>query len=361
MDVLVYGAGAVGGYLGGRLAAAGHQVTLLARPAQAALISAQGLRISEARSVLPAWPRAVTSLADAFHLTPAYDLIIMAMKSYDLADALCPLADFPISQKTMIMGVQNGISVEEMMAGCFGSGRVLAGAVTPPISKIEANHLVVEKTGRGLGLAPVEPDRDISAWTAFFRDAGIAVREYADYRAMKWSKVFLNVVGNATSAILDRPPGELYRSATVFDLEMRMLREMQNVMAATRIETINLPGAPARRLAWGVGHAPRFLLQPVLARMVEVGRGDKMPSFHMDLHSGKGRSEVVFHNGAVAEVGRQVGVATPVNRALSDTLMRLTRGEIDPQYFAGQPLRLAGVVASYYGEEAGGVGHDPKA
>lgn len=345
MNILVYGAGAVGGYLGGRLALAGRLVTLVTRPDTAAAINRDGLQLTENGDTRRALVRAVDSPVDALAGT-AYDLIILGMKGYDLAEAVDQLAAL-CPEPARVMSTQNGIGIEEIIAGRFGPGRTLAGSVTIPISRAGLNHLVVERAGRGLGLAPVAPGQSTAEWVALFREAGINAGARDDYRAMKWSKAFLNIMGNATSAILNRPPAELYRLQSIFDLEMRMLRETLAVMKRLGIEVINLPGATARPLAHSLAYAPSFLLRQVFTQVIVRGRGDKMPSFHIDLSGGKAQSEVVFHNGAIATAGQRAGVPAPVNAALNDTLQSLCRDRSQRAWFDGRPDRLLAVVGEY--------------
>lgn len=345
MNILIYGAGAVGGYLGGKLALAGRLVTFVTRPDTTAAINRDGLHLTENGDTRRALVRAVNSLAEAL-AGPPYDLIIMGMKGYDLAESVDQLAaEYP--QPALVMSTQNGIGLEEIIAGRFGVARTLAGSVTIPISRSAVNHLVVERAGRGLGLAPVAPGRSVAEWVALFREAGINAGARDDYRAMKWSKAFLNIMGNATSAILNRPPAELYRLQAIFDLEMRMLRETLAVMKRLGIEVINLPGATARPLARSLAYAPSFLLRQVFFQVIVHGRGDKMPSFHIDLSSGKGHSEVAFHNGAIAAAGRNAFVPVPVNAALNDTLQTLCHDRSQRAWFDGRPDRLLAVVREY--------------
>jgi 2-dehydropantoate 2-reductase len=72
-----------------------------------------------------------------------------------------------------------------------------------------------------------------------------------------------------------------------------------------------------------VCYAPKALIRPVLRSQIGGARGGKLPSLHIDLHSGKGRSEVGWLNGAVVRKGQEVGVKTPVNRALTEVLSAL--------------------------------------
>ncbi|MFN3490844.1 MAG: ketopantoate reductase family protein, partial [Anaerolineales bacterium] len=70
------------------------------------------------------------------------------------------------------------------------------------------------------------------------------------------------------------------------------------------------------------------------------GRGNKMPSFHIDLYSGRGKSEVEYLNGAVVREGKKLGIAAPANELLTNTLLSLTKKEIPLEEFANQPEKL---------------------
>lgn len=346
MDILVYGAGAVGGYLGARLSQQQHNVTLVTREITAELISANGLTISENDQRQRTHPATVTSIRQAFLNGQQYDLIILAMKSYDLLSSFDALVAFCPEPK-MLLTTQNGIGIEQPLIDQLGAERVIAGSVTIPLRKETSDHIVVEKAGRGLALAPTQAKQNIRPWGALFQKAGITTVVESNYQAMKWSKALLNMVGNATSAILNRKPGVLYKSDYIFDLEVQMLKEALQVMRAKKIPVLDLPGSPAKRLAFGVKRLPKALLKPILTKVVANGRGNKMPSFQIDLTAGKGKSEVLFHNGAVARMGQAVGVATPINQALSDILTKLTLEELDWQEFDGRPKRLAQEIKKY--------------
>ncbi|MCP4429053.1 MAG: ketopantoate reductase family protein [Chloroflexi bacterium] len=339
MKILVYGAGAVGGYLGGMLSLAQHDVTFIDMEANARVIAANGLAIVQAGQKRVARPQTVSSAAQAFMGDKHYDLIIMGVKSYHLEMALDPLAAF-CHNPNAIITIQNGIGVERPFIETYGPEHIIAGSFTTPIRKETINQLVVERDDRGLALAPAKPGQDIKKWTRLFEQAGVNAMSVKDYQSMKWSKAFLNIIGNATSAILNRPPGIVYKSSAMFDLEVRMLQETLGVMDKLGLKIVDLPGSPARRLAKSVRRVPKAILKPILTRLVASGRGDKMPSFHIDLTAGVRYSEVVYHNGAIAEAGREVGVPAPVNAALNDVLGKLTRNELDWREFDGKPRRL---------------------
>jgi 2-dehydropantoate 2-reductase len=122
-----------------------------------------------------------------------------------------------------------------------------------------------------------------------------------------------------------------------------MLRECLAVMDAQGFEVVDLPGMPVSVLAF-VTTLPLWLSKPFLARAAGAGRGGKMPSFHIDLHSGRGKSEVEFLHGAVVQAGEKLNVPTPVNKALTETLVALTNKEIPLEEFAHQPGKLLSKV-----------------
>ncbi|MCA9958419.1 MAG: ketopantoate reductase family protein [Anaerolineales bacterium] len=341
MKILIYGAGAVGGYLGARLAQHGHTLTLVTREITAEAINNGGLFLTEDGETIRTQPVALTSITQAFTgIEPAnYDLIVMTMKSYDLHSALDHLVAF-CPEPPPIIAIQNGIGVEQQLVKQYGAERIIAGSLTTPISKETTNRLVVERVDRGLGLAPTQAGQNIKKWVSLFEVAGIPTEYVADYRSMKWSKALLNIVGNASSAILNRSPGAIYKIDPLFELEIRMLREAIDVMDKMKIKVIDLPGSPATKLATAVKRAPKLILKPFLTQMVAKGRGDKMPSFHIDLMAGKGQTEVIYHNGAIARAGEKVGVPTPVNIALTSVLLKLTQNEVDWRDYDGNAKRL---------------------
>ncbi|MCA9996648.1 MAG: ketopantoate reductase family protein [Anaerolineales bacterium] len=347
MRILVYGAGAVGGYLGARLCQHEHDVTLITRPTTAAAIQSQGLAVTEGGQTVRTHPRLTTSVAQAFmNQTAAYDLIILGMKSYDLAEALDPLVAF-CPQPPMLVTTQNGIGVERPLIEQFGADHVLAGSFTIPVCKETTHNLVAERTDGGFALAPTQPKQAIGQWQQLFTESGVNAVVIKDYQAMKWSKALLNIVANASCAILNRSPEAIYKSDIVYDLELRMIKEALAVMKALKLKVVDLPGPSIPGFVTGVKRLPKLLFRPILTNKVVSGRGEKMPSFYMDLAAGKGKSEVVFHNGAIAEAGAANGVATPVNRALSDILLKLTREELDWREFDGKPKRLLAEVHKY--------------
>ena len=347
LKILSFGAGAIGTYIGGSLALAGHEVVFVERPDVAEALRARGLRLDltldarrktlETDLIPPADLVFTETLEKALAYGP-FDVALFALKSYDTQSALTEMANLA-EKMPPVLCLQNGVDNEPTIAEVLGPEMVIAGTVTSAVGRRDAGDIVLEKL-RGIGIAD---EHELSArLTKAMNDAFLNARLYPRAVDMKWSKMLTNLVGNATSAILDMPPAEIFARDDLYAFEMRMLRESLAVMAAQKIDVVDLPGTPVRALTWAA-KGPRWL-RPLAARKLGGGRGGKMPSFHIDLHSGRGKSEVDFLNGAVVRAGKQAGIPTPVNQLLNETLQAMTRKEISAEMYAQKPEKLLGQV-----------------
>jgi 2-dehydropantoate 2-reductase len=134
--------------------------------------------------------------------------------------------------------------------------------------------------------------------------------------------------------------GEIFADPALFRLEIAQLRETLAVMERLKIKVVDLPGTPVRLFAFAIRRLPLSISRLVLPRAIGGGRGGKMPSFHIDLYNQRGKSEVVYLNGAVADYGERNQVPTPANRFLSDTLMALTLGVLPIDAYAKDLQKL---------------------
>ena len=121
MKILILGAGGIGGYFGGQLLRSGADVTFLVREKRQALIAAQGLRIETPHGEFTVQPPTVTAAS----VTPIYDLIMLAPKSYDLADALASRENARGSAE--VLPFLNGIDHFDSLDRKFGRAAVMGG------------------------------------------------------------------------------------------------------------------------------------------------------------------------------------------------------------------------------------------
>jgi 2-dehydropantoate 2-reductase len=346
LSILVFGAGAVGTYIGGSLAIAGHRVVFLEQPDAVKDLQGRGLRLEIKNAegspfTIPSSKfTAIESLPEAIRQGP-FDIAIYALKSFDTASALEVMK--PIAgQIPPILCLSNGVDNEPALAAVLGAGKVIAGTVTSSVTRRAAGDIVLEKL-RGVGVADGHP-LSLCLWEAL-NGASLKARLFPRPADMKWSKMVTNLMVNSTVAILDMPPRAVLQHPGLFRLEMAILREALAVMKVQGIRVVDTPGTPVRLLALAA-HLPAFISCPLMVRAVGGGRGGKMPSFHIDLHAGRGRSEVEWLNGAVVRFGAKYGVPTPVNQQLTRILLDLTQAAIPRKEYRGQPEKLLASLIS---------------
>lgn len=344
MKVLVFGAGAIGTYIGGSLALAGQQVVFVEQSGVVEELRQRGLRLDltldkrrqmkDASRVDPASFVIVSTLEEALRYGP-FDVALFALKSFDTPAALegiKPYAD----KMPPILCLSNGVSNEPAIAEVLGKDKVIYGTVTSAIGRRGAGDIVLERL-RGIGIAAGHPLSE--KLNAAFNAAYLNSKLFEDAPSMKWSKMLTNLIANPTSAILDLTAGQVFANRDLYKLEIEMLQECLAVMEAQGFNVVDLPGTPVRALAFST-RLPLWLSRPLLGRAAGTGRGAKMPSFHIDLHSGRGKSEVEHLHGEVVRAGKKCNVSTPVNKVLTETLMALTKKEIPLEEFSHKPEKL---------------------
>lgn len=334
MRWLMLGVGAIGGYVGGSLVLADEDVTFLDRPQTAQLLQRDGLTLrigGQAHHLTQL--HVVSSLPEALRAAP-YDVAVLAVKSYDTDGVVEMLAPYVVSLPPVLC-LQNGVENELRLAQVLGQDKVLRGTVTSAIGR-RPGEIVLERL-RGLGVA--KEHALAPALVNALNRAGLRAHLFENGPAMKWSKMLTNLLANASAALLDWSAAQVFANPQLYRLEMAQLHEALAVMRALHLPVVDLPGTPVRALAMAA-RLPVALSQPLLRRALGRGRGGKMPSFHIDLHSGSGKSEVAYLNGAVARLGQAVGVPAPVNRRLTELLMAVTTGQLPMDTFQNRPQAL---------------------
>jgi 2-dehydropantoate 2-reductase len=314
MKVYIVGRGAVGSFLGQKLEAIGVEVAYA--------------------------PRALAEVTpyDA-------DVAIVATKAYDTDGAIATLRKaIAYPEKCVFVSPQNGVANEEKLATAFGANNVVAAALTVPVDRDRDGRANATKEG-GLAFAPVG-ESAFNWLTATFASSGLRVMVFSDWRALKWSKLALNVVANASCAILNVLPARMVHFEKIFTLEIRMIREVGAVMAAMKIRPIDLPRYPVRALLASAS-LPSPVARTVMGTRIAGGRGTKPPSLLLDLRAGKPQTEVDWLNGAVAAAGHAQGIPTPVNSVYTRVLDDIAHM---PQLWAKYRERPEALVAEVEAE-----------
>ncbi|KWA21319.1 2-dehydropantoate 2-reductase [Burkholderia territorii] len=198
MRILVVGAGAVGGYFGGRLAAAGRDVTFLVREARAAALARDGLQIRSPRGDLTLANVRMLRAGDA---AAPFDLVLLSCKAYSLDEAIASFAPF-VGPSTLILPMLNGMRHLDVLRDRFGAGQVLGGLCVIAATLDREQRIVHLNDTAGLSfgeLAGGESAR-VRAVADVFGGAGFDATLSDDIVARMWDKwVFLATLAASTS------------------------------------------------------------------------------------------------------------------------------------------------------------------
>ncbi len=314
--VLVMGAGAVGGAVGGLLAARGVDVTLVGRERQVRPLRERGLRLrlGEGRCRIRRSLRAVAHPREA----EAPDLVLLAVKSHQTLQALEELRAV-VSSGTVLCSLQNGVGNEALLREVFPENPCLAGIISAYIESEAPDRVRVYDDRGGLAAAVAGGDagRAREIWEALLPCTGLEtgfVEGAGAVASLKWSKLMLNVAFNALNAVTGRTPEEILRDPSTGPLVIRALREGFAIMRKQGIRPVDLPGSRVRALRRVVrlplGVARRLMASPLR------GKPSGPSSTRQDLLRGRNRTEIGEMNGLLVQQGEALGVATPANRMI---------------------------------------------
>ncbi|WP_306370623.1 ketopantoate reductase family protein [Nocardiopsis sp. CC223A] len=300
MRILVVGAGAVGGYFGARLAQAGRNVDFLVRPARADLLREHGLRVRDLDGTVETVP--VTAVT-ADTLTPGYDLVILAVKSYGFDAALKDTAP-AVGPGTAVLPLLNGMRHMDALIDRFGADRVYGGVAMVQTRLGEDGEIVeVGELARliygPVSDTPVLPLEEVHAaldtGTFSATAATDAVQELWD----KW--VFLATMG-ACNCLMRAPIGRINSTEGGRDFSRAVFEEAAAVAAAS-------------------GHPVPPRARERADRMLGDTTSQTTTSLYWDLtHDNPVEADHII--GDLVARGRALGVATPLF-ALADLHLRV--------------------------------------
>jgi 2-dehydropantoate 2-reductase len=306
MRILVIGAGAVGGYFGGRLIQAGRDVTFLVLPKQAEQIRAQGLRIlSPAHGDFTARPKTIT----ASQIVSPYDVIFLSVKSYSLAGAIDDFAP-AVGPRTVIIPVLNGMHHIDALTERFGKDAVLGGVCfvytevdsqgriiqLNDIQKLIYGELDGKKTSR------------IEAVHQVFTGAGFDGAISGDILREMWEKWVWNASLGGITCLLRGNIGEIVAVPGGAELSLSALRECAAIAGAC-----------------GYPLSEAFLAEK--SPLLTASGSPLASSMYHDL-MGHASVEVNTILGDLVERGRKHGVSAPILQAAFVSLTIYQQGRV---------------------------------
>ena len=291
MPVAVMGAGGIGGYVGGRLAEAGAEVTFIARGAHLEALQGQGLTIETPEGEIHLPKVRVTS--DPAAVGPV-DLVLFTVKLADAeaaAAAILPL----MGVATRVLTLQNGIDSKAILERHLGPGHVAA-AIIYVSARIAKPGVIAHPGGPNLIMADALDGDPVMAELFALNDGlnGLDVQPHAAPDAMVWGKFVDLAAFSGVTCLARSPIGRVRAHPPTLDFLLALLRENA---AVARAEGFGLPDDHAeQRLAFICG-VPEAMKSSML----------------VDLEAGK-PLELPWLSGRVCELGARHGIDTPANQ-----------------------------------------------
>jgi len=308
MRMLVVGAGATGGYFGGRLAQAGRDVTFLVRPARAARLREAGLVVISPHGDFTIQPALVT----AAEIAEPYDVVLLTVKAFGLEAAVADIAP-AVGSQTMILPVLNGMRHMDVLAARFGAESLIGGAC-----KIAAT---IDAQGRILQMSKLhdlaygelsgEKTARILALDALLRGAGFDARLADDVELEMWEKWVLLASLGGINCLMRGNIGQVRAAAGGLAFAEAFVAECAAVASAC-------------------GHAPRpAFLSAVTAQLTAVDAATTS-SMYRDLMAGQSVEADQIIGDLVAR-GAAHGVTAPLLAAAYTNLCVYQEGLHGPR------------------------------
>jgi 2-dehydropantoate 2-reductase len=303
MRIVVLGAGAVGGYFGGRLAQAGEEVVFIARGEHLQALRHRGLRVDSIEGDFVIQPLQAT---DEPTQVGVVDVVLVGVKAWQVTEAARAMHPL-IGPETFVVPLQNGVEAPDQLAAVLGADHVLGGLCKIISSLVEPGHIC--HTGIepyvAFGELDNRPSERAERLRRAFERAGVTAEIPPDIHVAMWEKFLFIASFSGVGAVTRAPVGVL---RTLPETRQMLEQAMHEVLAVARAREIALPEeAISRTMALIDGLPP-----------------GGSASMQRDIVAGR-PSELEAQNGAVVRLGREVGVATPLHTFITHSLLPLER------------------------------------
>jgi 2-dehydropantoate 2-reductase len=308
MRLAVIGAGAVGSLVGGLLARAGEDVTLVGRRPHVDAVRRDGLRIDGVLGPL----RVRVGAAERLDFQP--DVALLAVKTQAVADAAREVR--PHVAGVPVVTMQNGVRSDELVADVLGKQDLLSCVVLFAATYLEPGRVTYSLRGDLLLGVPFGPIDERARTITGILDKALPTTLSADIAGAHWTKLVVNE-NNALPAVTGLSIQEVNRRPALSRLSVLLMREAVATIAAAGITLASLPRLPVTVLRALLG-----LPMPVASRLPRLisrslARTPTLGSTLQSVRRGE-KTEIDYLNGEVVALGRRIGRPTPYNAAVVD-------------------------------------------
>jgi 2-dehydropantoate 2-reductase len=326
--IVIYGAGSIGCYVGGRLLAGGSDVSFIGRAHITDQLRHQGITLS--RHDESRWhvsPEQIDVSTDPAAAASA-DLVLMTVKSAATATAAAELADV-LRPGTIVVSFQNGMGNADVLRAALPQSTVLEGMV--PFNVVERGPGAFHQGSAGeleIRHAPA-----MQPFVDAFSKAGLPLIQHADMLPVQWAKLLLNL-NNAINALANRPlKEELSQRAYRICLGMAQ-KEALALLKRADIRPARLTPLPASWIPRVLG-LPDAWFERLCRRMLTI---DPLARSSMsdDLAAGRA-TEIDWINGEVVRLAQRLGQTAPVNERLCELVREAGQADLRPSW-SGEAL-----------------------
>jgi len=333
LHIGVMGAGAIGGYVGARLAAKGTtEVTLIGRKALADTIARHGVTLRELDHDAHVDP-AMVRIEEDVHALSSCDVVFCCVKSGATAETAKILANV-LEPTTVVVSLQNGLRNPEVLSAALPRNPVLPAVVD--FNVIICEGAVFHRTTSGSLIIETRAEGQDQPWVDALRAAGLEVEEVRPIAPEQWTKLLLNL-NNAVSALSGAPTRDMILSRPYRRVIATLINEGLDVLHEAGIRTANFHGVPLRVMAF-ILKLPTPIVRMVIRAQLRIDP-EARTSMWTDLERGR-PTEVDFLNGEIVRLADQHGIAAPINRRIAELVHEAERaGAGSPQMGAETLLR----------------------
>ena len=330
LRICIIGSGAIGGVVAGVLTSKGHNITLVVKhPELAEKINSKGIEVKVSSGD---FTQVVPSVALAADLSGTYDYVLIATKADGLVDAAREILPY-LHENSRVVSMQNGIC-EEMLAGVVGEERTIGCVVGFGGTMLKPGK--VEMTSRGefiIGNWKQESDQELER-LALILNHVVKTRISNEIFQDLYSKLIINSCTTTLGVVCGLQLGEMLIKRYTRKLAIEVIREA--VAVADAMKLIVPPGAGGKLdyykfLAPGpFSGMKRHLTIQVIGMKYRKLKSSGLQS----LERGR-KTETDNLNGYIAEKGRELDIATPVNEQLTCMVEEIEQGkrQISPGNF----------------------------
>ena len=311
LHIGIMGAGAIGGYVGGRLAANGTtEVTLIGRKVLADAIAEHGVTLREFDHEDHVDATAVRVEQDP-HALSSCDVVFCCVKSGATPEAAQSLANV-LDPATVVVSLQNGLRNPEVLRAALPRNPVLPAVVS--FNVMIEDGAVFHRTTSGPLIIEPRPEGQDQPWVDALRASGLEVEEVRPIAPEQWTKLLLNL-NNAVGALSGAPTRDMILSPQYRRVIAKLLDEALDVLHEAGIQPAKFHGVPLRLMSF-ILKLPTPIVRRVIRAQLRVDPEARV-SMWTDLERRR-PTEVDFLNGEIVRLADEHGTAAPINRRIAE-------------------------------------------